>query len=542
MPVTMCHFLGQNNNVRNYNLSPGIERKFFRHSQLGEERTHSRSFARIVFMKLHPACTVFPKLPDEELRELADDIKANGLQNPIVLLDGKILDGRNRFAACKLAGVEPRFVKWQGSGSPVEWVISQNLVRRHLTPSQRAVIALDILPMLAKEAKERQRNSGGRGKKVAQKSATFSKNGKASEIAARITKANARYVESAKAIGKAAPELLKPIREGGLSLADAKWVSELPEKERKRLLAVTNGNGLDNEAIRRWRDKRRKANKPVKRRLDSVSRLAATTLIHGDSRQRLKEIKSRSVDAIICDPPYPEVNREYGRISEVEWHDYMRVVVAECQRVLKPNGSAVFILQPNAERVGKMRLWLWDFVAWAGREWNLVQDAWWWAVDQIPLGGVNRKQGLMRPSVKMCVWLGDPGCYRNQDKVLWTQSDAVAAKHRSDMALRVGPNGRTYRNSTLIRAGDQRGGTTPFNCLPIPVGGNSGHDHPAVTPYELAAWWCRYILPPKGVLLDPFCGSGTMLVAGLNNDAKKVIGIDKEKKYLTTAKKRITSS
>ena len=53
-------------------------------------------------------------------------------------------------------------------------------------------------------------------------------------------------------------------------------------------------------------------------------------------------------------------------------------------------------------------------------------------------------------------------------------------------------------------------------------------------------WWCKYILPAGGVLLDPFCGSGTMLVAGLDHGASKAIGIDKEKKYLAIAKRRIT--
>ena len=80
----------------------------------------------------------------EELKELAADIKANGLQNPIVLYNGQILDGRNRFLACKIAKVKPRFVEWDGKGTPTEWVISENLIRRHLTSSQRAVIAYDL--------------------------------------------------------------------------------------------------------------------------------------------------------------------------------------------------------------------------------------------------------------------------------------------------------------------------------------------------------------------------------------------------------------
>ena len=217
-------------------------------------------------------------------------------------------------------------------------------------------------------------------------------------------------------------------------------------------------------------------------------------------------------------------------------------VVVECRRILKPKGSAVFIFQPNYEKIGQMRPWPWEFVAWAAKEWNLVQDVYWWSIDALPLAGTDRKYGLLRQSVKMCVWLGSPDCYRNQDAVLWTPSQAMSTKHRADHALRTGPSGRTYRNSTIARAADERGGTTPFNLLPIPTGAQPGgaEHHPAATPYDVAAWWCKYILPPGGVLLDPFCGSGTMLVAGLDHGASKVIGIDKEKKYLAIAKRRIT--
>jgi DNA modification methylase len=219
----------------------------------------------------------------------------------------------------------------------------------------------------------------------------------------------------------------------------------------------------------------------------------------------------------------------------------MQAVGTECRRVLKPKGSAVFILQPNSEKIGKMRLWLWDFVVWAGREWNLVQDAWWWKTDGMPLAGATRKHGLMRPSVKMCVWLGPANCYRNQDAVLQTPSLSGFVRSRADQLLRINPSNRTYRNSTFRRALDERGGSTPFNCLPIPTGGNPGGAelHPAVTPYQVAEWWAKYILPPGGVLLDPFCGSGTMLQAGLDCGASRVIGIDREKKYLAIAKGRI---
>jgi SAM-dependent methyltransferase len=221
----------------------------------------------------------------------------------------------------------------------------------------------------------------------------------------------------------------------------------------------------------------------------------------------------------------------------------MDEVVQECRRILKPKGSAIFIMQPNAEKMGQMRLWLWRFIVSAGEEWNLVEDVYWWNPTAIPSRGAKREFGLMRPSVKMCVWLGPPNCYRNQDNVLWTPSEALAAKRRQTQARIVAPSGASCRNSTLTAAADERNGTTPFNLIPISASGQPGNGgHPAVTPYELAAWWCKYILPPGGVLLDPFCGSATMLLAGLDYGAGKVIGIDREKKYLGIAKKRIRTS
>lgn len=290
--------------------------------------------------------------------------------------------------------------------------------------------------------------------------------------------------------------------------------------------------------------------KPSKRCVaERKSRLAATTLILGDCRKKLREIQTATVDCVICDPVYPEVRargEHYPRVSEADWFDLMKDVVRECKRVVKPQGSAVFVLQPNYDKLGKMRLWLWDFVSWAGREWNLVQDCWWWTIDAMPLAGTRREYGLLRQSVKMCVWLGAPDCFRNQGAVLWTPAQATLAdvastRYRNDDRLRTGPSGRTIRQARLARAITERNGATPFNLLPIPAGPNvSGRSvHPAITPYELAAWWCKYLLPEDGVLLDPMCGSGTTLVAGLDHGASRVIGIDKVKKFLDIARRQI---
>lgn len=93
--------------------------------------------------EVHPAAELFPLMSDDELAALADDIKENGLRQPIVLDgDGKLLDGRNRLRACEAAGIKPSFVSVNGS-DPVAFVVSLNVKRRNLTASQRAIAAAE---------------------------------------------------------------------------------------------------------------------------------------------------------------------------------------------------------------------------------------------------------------------------------------------------------------------------------------------------------------------------------------------------------------
>ncbi len=94
-------------------------------------------------MKTHPLASIFPLLDKASLQALADDIKANGQRVPIILLDGAVLDGRNRWLACEIAGVTPTTTAYAGDTTPgalLAFVISTNLNRRHLDESQRATI------------------------------------------------------------------------------------------------------------------------------------------------------------------------------------------------------------------------------------------------------------------------------------------------------------------------------------------------------------------------------------------------------------------
>lgn len=99
-------------------------------------------------MTPHPYAEAWPLLSDEELAELAEDIAANGLRQPIVVFDGQILDGRNRHAACERAGVEPEFIEFEGSADDaLAFVQSVNGARRH--QSKGSLAASWALSMLA---------------------------------------------------------------------------------------------------------------------------------------------------------------------------------------------------------------------------------------------------------------------------------------------------------------------------------------------------------------------------------------------------------
>lgn len=102
---------------------------------------------------VHPYADKFPMLPESELMELAESIRANGLRQPIVVTpDGLIIDGRNRYAACERAGVTPEAVVYDGDDL-AEYVIDANSSRRHMSTGARAMAtALVLLDAVGRDA------------------------------------------------------------------------------------------------------------------------------------------------------------------------------------------------------------------------------------------------------------------------------------------------------------------------------------------------------------------------------------------------------
>jgi hypothetical protein len=106
---------------------------------------------------VHPLAELIPPMSDEEYRELREDIEANGYRadEPTTLYEGKILDGRHRARVCEELGIFPPTRNYDGN-DPEGFVISKNVHRRHLTPTERGLIALKRLPKHKADAKRRQ--------------------------------------------------------------------------------------------------------------------------------------------------------------------------------------------------------------------------------------------------------------------------------------------------------------------------------------------------------------------------------------------------
>ena len=201
----------------------------------------------VTSMKPHPAADIFPMLDSAELAALSEDIKKNGLQHPVVLIDAigewQILDGRNRARACQMAGVMPSHVIVRGV-DPVAYVLSANLKRRHLNESQRGMVALAVEKLYAAEATAKKSEAGksfgkGHPKLPADLPEPKREKGEARTRAAEALSVSPRLVQDAKKVDRhGSRPVVEAVRNGKVAIGDAVRVVGLPRDEQTRLVEM----------------------------------------------------------------------------------------------------------------------------------------------------------------------------------------------------------------------------------------------------------------------------------------------------------------
>jgi N6-adenosine-specific RNA methylase IME4/ParB-like chromosome segregation protein Spo0J len=95
--------------------------------------------------EFHEYAHLFPMMSINAHKDLVADIKKNGLLHPLITHEGKIIDGRNRWLACQELGISPRMEELPEGVNPLDYVVSTNYNRRHLSESQRALAAARII-------------------------------------------------------------------------------------------------------------------------------------------------------------------------------------------------------------------------------------------------------------------------------------------------------------------------------------------------------------------------------------------------------------
>lgn len=222
----------------------------------------------------HPAADVFPMMPADAIRSLADDIKANGLMRPGIILDGRILDGRNRAAACELAGVEMRWEEYSGD-DPIGFVVSMNLQRRDLTPDARALAAQRLVKLAAKLTKASKKHDRQQPRLPAVAVET-------AEMAAKVEQ-------------DGTPELVQAVEQGDVPMSAAAIIADLePDQQRQALERIAK-----HSEVKPQRAKQPEQVMSVARRIEPVELVALKAGLvvlersaHAEVRHAAKVVRS----------------------------------------------------------------------------------------------------------------------------------------------------------------------------------------------------------------------------------------------------------
>lgn len=191
-------------------------------------------------MKSHEYAEIFPFVSEVQIAELAARIKAHGQREPIVTYNGEILDGRCRLAACKVAGVDPKYREFgsrtEDGDDPLEFVVDTNLHRRHLSDGALALAA----GKYATAKVGRPRKKSGQNDPIISESSSEEKNN--TNAAEKFNISESKVKRAKRIIVQGVPELQQAATDGEITVSDASNVaSQEPKVQRQAVQDVRDG-------------------------------------------------------------------------------------------------------------------------------------------------------------------------------------------------------------------------------------------------------------------------------------------------------------
>lgn len=171
-------------------------------------------------MNFHPLANIFPLIEGAAFDDLVADIREHGVREPVWLYEDQILDGRNRWRAAEVAGVDCQTRVYAGD-EPVQFVLSLNLHRRHLSESQRAMVGAKLANL----------GHGQRPDRSIDLSTTQPQ-------AAEMLNVSVPSIKRARdVIAGGSPELVHAVESGSVSVSAAADVATLPKQEQAEIVA-----------------------------------------------------------------------------------------------------------------------------------------------------------------------------------------------------------------------------------------------------------------------------------------------------------------
>lgn len=263
-------------------------------------------------LAFHPFADLFPLIEGVEFDWFVDSVRVRGLQHPIVLLDGAILDGRNRYLAlCRLVAegalpadaldpdTSPHFIVFGPldfaadvlARGPLDFVVTENLPRRHLSESQRAMVAA----RLATLGIGRPPAAGEPGETPPIGGVSL---GMPADRAADLMNVGTRSVERARSVLRdGAAETVTAVERGRLRLTVAETIAKLPVAEQRAIVAAT-----DPRAFRAVAKERRAVEQQQKKeRRDARERVLGTV--------QMSMPRGRRNGVILADPEWAFLTR-----------------------------------------------------------------------------------------------------------------------------------------------------------------------------------------------------------------------------------------
>lgn len=474
--------------------------------------------------EIHPFCKLIPEMQPEDYVELREDIRAHGLNKPIILWQNRwIVDGRHRDRACTETGVTKRYVACTAATESdlLDYIISENVKRRHLTPSQRAAIAADLVTMRQGSRTDLFSELPANLPEVSQPAAAASLN-----VSERLVR------DAVKVKKEGAPALMDAIKTGKISATTAAALTDAPTAVQQEIIA--RGEKEIQAKAKQIKDANRAARK--EKRINELSAAAADfelepvtgddiKIICADSRDLLDYAGPGSMQLIVTSPPY-NVGMPYlgyaDNLSEGEYRDLLGSVFSRCEIALEDGGRIAVVVPLGVDRnpYKPFAPFVHDLLVECG-----FTSQGWIVWDKNNVG--NRTS-----------W----GSHRSfTAPVMRDRVEIILVMRKGDGPLSAPQgtlqNDATGTHSAFLQDSDYFAALTQ-NLWQVQPETRFSDVHPAPFPWLLAQRLIHLYAYPGAMIGDPFMGTGSTLVAAKKNGCR-AIGLDLSKDSCALARERL---